>query len=123
MLDYYIVGAGDTDQRPQVEEAINAYVEPLIGANVTFHIIPWGDWATKAVTGMQAGEKMDIFFTADWYFYMQLASEGLFTPLNDDNGPNGNLLEKYGQGIVKSLNPAYHHRHADRRRELRGSHQ
>jgi putative aldouronate transport system substrate-binding protein len=107
MLDYYIVGAGDTDKRPQVEEAINAYIEPLIGANVTFHIIPWNDWATKAVTGMQAGEKMDIFFTADWYFYMQLASEGLFTPLNDPNGPNGNLLEEYGDGIVKSMNPAY----------------
>lgn len=107
MLDYYIVGAGDTDKRPQVEEAINAYIEPLIGAKVTFHIIPWNDWATKAVTGMEAGEKMDIFFTADWYYYMQLSSEGLFTPLNDDNGPNGNLLEKYGQGILKSMNPAF----------------
>jgi putative aldouronate transport system substrate-binding protein len=107
MLDYYIVGAGDTDKRPQVEEAINAYIEPLIGAKVTFHIIPWNDWATKAVTGMEAGEKMDIFFTADWYFYMQLASEGLFTPLNDPKGPNGNLLEKYGDGILKSMNPAY----------------
>jgi putative aldouronate transport system substrate-binding protein len=107
MLDYYIVGAGDTDQRPMVEEAINAYIEPLIGANVTFHIIPWADWATKAVTGIEAGEKMDIFFTADWYFYMQLATEGLFTPLNDDNGPDGNLLEQYGKGILDSINPAF----------------
>jgi putative aldouronate transport system substrate-binding protein len=119
-LDYYIVGAGDTDQRPRVEEAINAYIEPLIGANVTFHIIPWNDWATKAVTGIEAGEKMDIFFTADWYYYMQLATEGLFTPLNDDSGPNGNLLERM----------ARHPEHqpclmagAGRRRELRGSHQ
>ncbi len=107
VLDYYIVGAGDTDQRPLVEDAINAYIEPLIGAKVVFHIIPWADWASKAVTGIEAGEKMDIFFTADWYYYMQLASEGLFTPLNDDNGPNGNLLEKYGQGILSSLNPAF----------------
>ncbi len=106
-LDYYIVGAADTDQRPAVEEAINAYIEPMIGAKVSFHIIPWADWATKAVTGMEAGEKMDIFFTADWYYYMQLASEGLFTPLNDPTGPNGNLLEKYGQGILTSLNPAF----------------
>jgi hypothetical protein len=35
---------------------------------------------------MEAGEKMDIFFTADWYFYMQLATEGLFTKLNDETG-------------------------------------
>lgn len=106
-LDYYWVGAGDTDQRPMVEAAINEYIEPLIGANVAFHIIGWGDWEAKAVTGLQAGEKMDIFFTADWYFYMQLATDGLFRPLNDDNGDYGNLLEEYGQGILSSLNPAF----------------
>jgi putative aldouronate transport system substrate-binding protein len=107
ILDYYIVGAGDTDQRPLVEAAINEYIQPLINANVVFHVIGWGDWASKSVTGIQAGEKMDIFFTADWYYYMQLTTEGLFTPLNDNDGPNGNLLEKYGQGILKSLNPAF----------------
>ncbi len=106
-LDYYWVGNADTDQRPLVEAAINEYIEPLIGANVVFHIVGWGDWASKAVTGLQAGEKMDIFFTADWWHYMQLSSEGLFTPLNDPNGPNGNLLEQYGQGILSSLNPAF----------------
>jgi len=106
-LDYYIVGTGDTPVRPAVEAAINAYIEPLIGAKVVFHIIGWGDWASKAITGIQAGEKMDIFFTADWFNYMQLVSEGLLTPLNDDKGPNGNLLNQYGQGILKSLNPAF----------------
>jgi putative aldouronate transport system substrate-binding protein len=106
-LDYYIVGTGDTPVRPAVEDAINAYIEPLIGAKVSFHIIPWADWASKAVTSIQAGEKMDIFFTADWFNYMQLASTGLFTPLNDDKGPNGNLLKQYGQGILSSLNPAF----------------
>ncbi len=107
VLDYYIVGAGDTDQRPLVEAAINEYIEPLIGANVVFHVIGWGDWASKSITGIQAGEKMDVFFTADWFNYMQLATEGLLTPLNDDAGPNGNLLEQYGQGILTSLNPAF----------------
>jgi putative aldouronate transport system substrate-binding protein len=106
-LHYYWVGNQDTDQRALVEAAINEYVEPLIGANVVFHIIGWGDWATKAVTGLQAGEDIDIFFTADWYYYMQLATEGLFTPLNDDDGPNGNLLARYGQGILNTLNPAF----------------
>ena len=107
ILDYYWVGNADTDQRPLVEAAINEYVEPLIGVNVVFHIIGWGDWATKAVTGIQAGEKMDIFFTADWWHYMQLAGEGLFTPLNDNDGPNGHLLDQYGQGILSGLNPAF----------------
>jgi putative aldouronate transport system substrate-binding protein len=106
-LDYYWVGNADTDQRALVEAAINDYVEPLIGVNVVFHIIGWGDWASKAVTGMQAGEKIDIIFTADWWHYSQFVAEGLLLPLNDDNGPDGNLLQEYGQGILNSLNPAF----------------
>ncbi|MEX1018428.1 MAG: ABC transporter substrate-binding protein [Litorilinea sp.] len=107
VLDYYWIGNGDTSQRADVEAAINAYIEPLIGANVVFHIIGWGDWETRAVTGLQAGEKMDIFFTADWRNYMQLATQGLFLPLNDDDGPYGNLLEEHGQDILEGLNPAF----------------
>lgn len=107
VLDYYWVANQDTETRPQVEAAINEYIEPLIGANVSFHLVPWGDWVTKSVTGLQAGEKMDIFFTADWYFYMQLATEGLLRPLNDDDGEFGNLLEENGQGILATLNPAF----------------
>lgn len=106
-LDYYWIGNGDTDQRGLVEDAINEYIEPLIGVNVVFHIIGWGDWDTKAITALQAGEKVDIFFTADWRNYMQLASQGLFMPLNDDAGEFGNLLEDYGQDIVAGLNPAF----------------
>lgn len=107
VLDYYWIGNSDTDQRPLVEAAINEYIEPLIGANVVFHIVGWGDWVSKAVTGLQAGEKADVFFTADWQNYMQLVSEGLLLPLNDNEGEFGNLLEQYGQGILESLNPAF----------------
>lgn len=107
VLDYYWIGNGDTDQRDLVEAAVNEYVEPLIGVNVVFHIVGWGDWDTKAVTGLQAGEKMDIFFTADWRNYMQLASQDLFYPLNDPAGENGNLLEQYGPDILSGLNPAF----------------
>jgi len=106
-LDYYWIGNADTDQRSEVEAAINEYIEPLIGAKVVFHIVGWGDWETKAITALQAGEKVDIFFTADWRNYMQLASQGLFLPLNDPNGENGNLLESYGQDILAGLNPAF----------------
>lgn len=107
VLNYYWIGNGDTDQRSLVEAAINEYVEPLIGVNVVFHIVGWGEWETKAITALQAGENIDIFFTADWRNYMQLASQGLFLPLNDDEGEYGNLLEQYGQEILKGLNPAF----------------
>jgi putative aldouronate transport system substrate-binding protein len=106
-LDYYWIGNQDTDQRQLVEAAINEYVEPLIGVNVVFHIVGWGDWQTKAVTALQAGEKIDIFFTADWRDYMQIASQGLLLPLNDGDSEFGNLLEEYGQDILAGLNPAF----------------
>ena len=106
-LDYYWIGNADTDQRDEVEAAVNEYVGPLMGVNVVFHIIGWGDWDTKAITGLQAGEKMDIFFTADWRNYMQLATQGLFYPLNDDSGEHSNLLDEYGQDILAGLNPAF----------------
>lgn len=107
VLDYYWIGNGDTDQRSMVEDAVNEYVGPLLGVNVVFHIVGWGDWDTKAVTALQAGEKMDIFFTADWRNYMQLATQGLFYPLNDPAGEHGNLLEQYGSDILAGLNPAF----------------
>ncbi len=106
-LDYYWIGNGDTDQRALVEDAINEYIGPLLGAEVVFHIVGWGDWETKAITALQAGEKIDIFFTADWRNYMQLATQGLLLPLNDNEGENGNLLEQYGPDILAGLNPAF----------------
>ncbi|MBQ9251192.1 MAG: extracellular solute-binding protein [Clostridia bacterium] len=96
-LDIYWVGNGDNSAvRQGVEEAINAYIEPLIGATVTFHIIGWDDWTDKAVNALQSGEKMDLIFTADWREYGIEVSGGLLQPLDD-------LLEEYGQGIKETL--------------------
>ena len=106
-LIYYMYGMQDTSVRPQVEEAVSNYVEPLIGARVTFQVISSGDWSNKALTALQSGEQIDIFFTADWLSYVRSVSQSLFTPLNDPEGPNGNLLEQYGQGILETLNPAF----------------
>ena len=106
-LLYYEIGNQDTNSREAVQEAINAYIEPLIGANVEFRIVSWADWDSRALTALQSGEEIDLFFTADWKQYTRSVMQGLFTALNDDNGANGNLLEQYGQGILESLNPAF----------------
>ena len=96
-LDIYGVGNGDNEAvRAGVEEAVNAYIEPLIGAKVSYHIIGWGDWNDKAINALQSGEKMDLIFTADWEGYGVEVSGGLLMPLDD-------LLEKYGQGIKETL--------------------
>ena len=106
-LDYYWIANSDNAVRESVQDAIDAYIEPLIGANVQFTLIGWGDWDSKALTALQSGEKIDIIFTADWKSYMRSVSMGCLTALNDDNGEYGNLLETYGQGILETLNPAF----------------
>ena len=96
-LDIYWVGNGDNEAvRLGVEEAVNAYVEPLIGAKVSYHIIGWGDWNDKAINALQSGEKMDLIFTADWEGYGVEVAGGLLMPLDE-------LLEEYGQGIKETL--------------------
>ena len=96
-LDIYWVGNGDNEAvRAGVEAAVNAYIEPLIGANVSYHIIGWGDWNDKAINALQSGEKMDLIFTADWEGYGIEVAGGLLQPLDD-------LLEQYGQGIKETL--------------------
>ena len=96
-LDIYWVGNGDNEAvRAGVEAAVNEYIEPLIGANVSYHIIGWGDWNDKAINALQTGEKMDLIFTADWEGYGVEVAGGLLLPLDD-------LLEEYGQGIKETL--------------------
>lgn len=96
-LDIYWVGNGDNEAvRAGVEAAVNEYIEPLIGANVSYHIIGWGDWNDKAINALQSGEKMDLIFTADWEGYGIEVAGGLLQPLDE-------LLEQYGQGIKETL--------------------
>lgn len=96
-LDIYWVGNGDNEPvRAGVEAAINEYIEPLIGANVSFHIVGWGDWNDKAINALQSGEKMDLIFTADWEGYGVEVAGGLLQPLDE-------LLDQYGEGIKETL--------------------
>jgi len=97
MLDIYWIGNKDDEAiRTGVEEAINAYIEPMIGANVTFHIVNWDDWADKALKPLLDGEKIDLIFTADWRDYVQEILEGKLTALDD-------LLDTDGQDILATL--------------------
>ena len=101
-LDIYWVGAGDAPEiRAGVEEAINAYIEPLIGANVSFHIIAWGDWEEQAVKALKNDfTEMDLIFTADWEFYGDLVSAGVLFPLGDQ-------LDRNGQDILENLSESF----------------
>ena len=106
-LKWVTVGSGMPANYDAWKANLNAYLEEKIGVNLEMEVIGWGDWDSKALTALQSGEEIDIFFTADWKSYVRSITQKLFTPLNDDNGEHGNLLEKYGQGILNSINPAF----------------
>jgi len=101
-LDIYWVGAGDNPEiRADVEAAINEYIEPLIDAHVSFHIVPWDDWKTDVVDVLVDKDarkkvKMDLVFTADWEFYSDLQEAGALLELDD-------LLETQAPETFESL--------------------
>ena len=51
-LTYYMYGMQDNAVRESVQEAINAHIEPLIGANINFVVVSAGDWNARAVTAL-----------------------------------------------------------------------
>lgn len=93
---YWIGNRDDETIRTGVEEAINEYIEPLIGAHVSFHIINWDEWEDKALKPLLDGEEIDLIFTADWRDYVREITAGAIIPLDDQ-------LEKNGQGILDTL--------------------
>ena len=110
VLDIYWVGTADNPEiRAEVEEAVNAYIEPIIGAHVCFHIVPWDDWKTEVVDVLtdKSSRKqadMDLVFTADWEFYPDLVEAKALLNLEDELKENGRditatLPESYFNGI------------------------
>ena len=101
-LDIYWVGNADNPEvRADVEAAINEYIEPIIDAHVSFHIIPWDDWKTEVVDVLTDKDtrkkaKMDLVFTADWEYYSELVEAKALLQLGDE-------LEQNGQGILATL--------------------
>ena len=107
VIEYCMYSNQAATDTSKEEAAINAVIEPLIGANIHITSIASGDWKDKALVALQSGEPYDIFFTADWFYYMQEIQQGLIMPLNDDEGEYGNLLELYGQDIINTINPFF----------------
>ncbi len=101
-LDIYWVGnVADAAVQPDVEAAINDYIEPLMDAHVKFHIVPWDDWKTEVVDVLTDKDsrkkaKMDLVFTADWEYYTDEVEAKALLQLGDE-------LEQNGKEILASL--------------------
>lgn len=99
-------GTAPKDEK-KVEEAINEYLKDKINAKIDLNVIDWGQWDNKINLAIAGREPMDILFTASWNGHSNNVAKGAFLALNDPNGKYGNLLEKYGQGIIETLPPAF----------------
>lgn len=58
------------------------------------------EYKQKTELMLNAGEPMDLVFTASWLNFFGNVAKGAFLDLDD-------LLAKYGQGITENLNPIY----------------
>ena len=94
-------GNDNSDRSDAVCAAIGDYLTEKLGTPVSmnFYVYGW-DVTTTALPALQAGEKIDIFFTAGWLYYSTCVAQGLFLPMND-------LLQSDGQDILANLNPLF----------------
>lgn len=99
-LVWYTIGAPQKDL-DKVQQEVNKYTLEKINATINMKMIDFGDYTQKMQVMVASGEPMDILFTCSWAFdYVQNARKGAFMKLDD-------LIEKYGQGIKKTINPAF----------------
>ena len=100
-LKWYLHGSNVTDDSAVLEKANEILNEKL---NVTLQPIwgTWGDFDENVQLAINGGDDVDIYFTCSWSAneYNQFAKKGAYVRLDD---PENNLLEKYGQDLVKEL--------------------
>jgi len=107
VITYNLLSNEASEDKELVEEAINKIIEPLINATVKFNMITWADWDSKANVPLQAGEIVDITFTADWWNYVRSVAQNQFLPLNDPNSEYGDLLNTYAPEAVAGLGESF----------------
>jgi len=105
-LTLYYPGSPAKDEA-KVEAKMNDYLKSKINATIDLKPIDWGQWDSKMNLLKASREPMDIIFTAQWNGHANDVAKQVFLPLDDPKGPKGNLLEKYGKDITKSLDPAF----------------
>lgn len=102
-LTYYMYSIKSSDQDKVVEAALNEIIGHKFNASVDFIMIAGGDWNDKAIVPLRAGEKIDIIFVSESRHHMANILNGNLLPLNDDNGPFGNLFDQYLSKTVEDL--------------------
>ena len=92
---YFLTASGAMSDLPMIQEKINEYIEPLIGATVDMTIINVGSYADQVGLMVRTGEPVDLVFGFQSEMLSYVAQSAI-RPLDD-------LLEEYGQGIIDAV--------------------
>ncbi|MFX3632289.1 MAG: ABC transporter substrate-binding protein [Candidatus Pristimantibacillus sp.] len=98
-LKLVYTGLPQADEQ-KVEAKINEYLKEKINASLDIVAIDWGPWEDKLNLMIASREEADVIFTAQWQKYAVNVGKGAFIDI-------GEQLQKNGQGIVSSLDPAF----------------
>lgn len=103
---YYMLANTISKDVGMIQTKLSELVKAKINATVSIVMLDWATVTDKFNTAINAGEKMDIAFTADWSTpsYVDSVANGYFLALND---PADNLLEKYAPETVKALGEGF----------------
>jgi putative aldouronate transport system substrate-binding protein len=100
VIDYFMLTNFVSSEIPAVEEAANAIFQPKYNATVKVTMLDWGSWHTVMNTMLNAGEKADVVFTADWWNFSENVANNFFLPLND-------LMNTYAAQTVQQLGSGF----------------
>ena len=116
-LKYYEIGNQDTSSRAAVQDAINAYLQPKLGAKLEFVLVSWGDWDAKALTALQAGERIPVLH-GRLEGLCAIGGAGALYAAQRGRGRIRQSAGKLRASHPQQLEPCISHRHAGGRREL-----
>lgn len=80
---YYVAFAAKPEDLAEVEKAVNAILEPKIGARLKLHPLTFGDMPTKAPLILTSGEPCDLMTFSQFNPYNNGVASGGLIPLDD----------------------------------------
>lgn len=99
-LEVYLplVGAGNTEATDKVVAEVNAYIEPLIHANINLTYIPYAQWEEQMNMTVASGSQVDLM--ASCREISSYYKNGALLPLDE-------LMANYGQSIPEYVQQIY----------------
>lgn len=91
---------GEMPDAGMVVDAINDYIEPLIGVTIDITFVPYGSYLGKIHQILGSSEQLDLFITTSGEETHQLYREGSLAPLNT-------LLDQYAPDILPAVGKEY----------------